>query len=705
MNDVRSLLRLREDLHSLLVKKASRNLIHFARFMYPKYEAEWFHYLIADHIERAYAGKITRLMVFIHPRAGKSLLCSKLGPAFYLGAYPGKTMICSTYGLDLSSEMGREARKYVKDSSYAEVFPGTFLSLDAKSKTDWKIVHPERYESLYYATSVGGAVTGKGAHVLLIDDPIKGREKCMNEEERNRAWNWYVSDAKTRLEEFDSSVVVIQTRWHEDDLSGRLLLQDEGWTILKLSAVAEQDEEFTLTNPDYIEELGTDKVGREAGEPLYPKKYPLERYLSIQRDDPVFYEALYQQNPSVEEGTQFKRDKMHLVELSQVPEPILTVQSWDTSQTTNAQSDFSACATLAYDGASIYVMDVFLKKMLYHELKQTAMDMFDRDGPDFVLVELRSNGIELVNDLTQTRLPVEGVHVNNESKKFRAISVSSAFHSGGVKIVRGEFTKALVTSLAKFPNAKHDDDVDAVVQGVRWIYNKLARSYFTRALSSANKTGPLKPPPEWPVVRALHIPSDGGPFCVLWMTTVQQHALYNQLWVPGTLIVFCELYGEDVDWLGKNRGVAFSANSLVQTIFEVENSWGLVPDFTYANPSLWNPIQSAQGLANALFEEGMPLIQGVSSETVGLPLVSSLLTQKKLVITETCRNVWRTIPFLEKDDARTYVLTKGQETGPVHALMLAASAALKGSSHDRPIDPQTEAQQRDAARYRSIFEE
>lgn len=705
--DVRKELRdLNSSIEDVLIKRARRNIIHFARFIFPKYKAEWFHFLIAERLERAFSGEEPRQMIFIHPRAGKSLLCSQIGPAWFMGKHPGKKMIGATYGLTLSEEMGREARKYVMDEDYAKVFPDAQLSVDVTRKTDWRVKHKGGLESQYFGTSVSGVITGKGAHVLLIDDPVKSREKVMSETERNRAWNWYITDAKSRLEEQDSAVIVIQTRWHEDDLSGRMIEHDgeDVWQILHLPAISEKKEVYKLYNEDYIKELGTDTIVREPGKPLYPKKYPLQRYFEIQRDDPIFFDALYQQNPCVETGVVFRRDSLHVVNEDDVPEPVLTLQSWDTSQTVNSGSDYSARASFSYDGFTLYLTHIFKQKMMYPDLKEAALDAYDEERPDFVLVELKSNGVELVNDLSQTFMPVEGVHVNNENKKIRALSISSAVANGRVRIVQGPWTASFITSLVKFPNATHDDDVDAFVQGVRWLLNKMSRSYFRRALSRENKCYPFRPPKEWPVIRSVYIPADGGPFCVHWMTTVQTHDMYNLQWRPGTNLVFCEFYGQDPDWMGTRDGVDFSATSLVRQIFEIEKAWGIVPDITYANPALWNTTHTAKGLANALFEEGMPIIRGVHSESVGLPLLASLLSEKKLIISDTCKHVWRTIPFLEKDENRTYVLSKGQEIGPVHSLMLVATATMQGGVKSEKEEGMSEQERRDLARYKSIFD-
>ena len=705
------LLDLEKDLHQLLLAKARKNLIHFARLVYPKYEAEDFHFLIADILERVFRGELRRVVLSIHPRSGKTELCSKLGPAFYAGAYPGNKLIAATYGMDLTQEMGKDARKYVLSDEFKELFPEPFMPSDDRGQTSWRLRFKNGIESRYFGTSVGSSITGKGGNVLLIDDPVKGYEAALNADLREKTHGWFKSDARSRLEEVNSSIMIIQTRWHEDDLSGRCLLDpNEEWVYFNLPAFVEEGEEWSypLTNPDYIEELGMTHVGRKAGEPLYPTKYPMERYLTEQAADPVFFPALYLGNPCTLDGDIFKREKIWVVGADFTPDAVLKLQSWDTSQTDKKRSDFSAKGDYIYDGFNLFKTGLLKRKMLYPELKATALDEYDRFRPDFVLIEQKSNGIDLINDLAQTSLPVIPVPVNQLSLEIRALSVSADVAGGWVRIRNSPWVADFITSLTKFPKATHDDDVAQFVQIIRWLRDKLSNAYFSRAITKDNFCAAFRPPPTWPVIRAIHIPPDGGPYCVVWMTTVQEQRVQSMGRIPwpiGTHIVFCEIYGEDESQRGSNRGEPFSVHSLLERVYEVERVWGITSDLTYANPSLWNPIQSAQGLANALFEEGMFVIPGVQSESIGLPLLSSLLTGNKLVITETCKSIWRTLPFLERSEEHTYVLKKSQETGPVHALMLVAAAAMKGASKPLPKPPFSEQHTRDAIRYKNIFGE
>jgi hypothetical protein len=260
---------------------ARRNLIDFTRYTLPGYEAADHHRRIAAKLEAVERGEIDRLMIFMPPRHGKSELASKRFPAWCLGRNPKRQIIAASYNSDLANDFGRSVRNIVAEAEFGNVFRDVSLATDSKAANRMNTNHG----GAYVAAGVGTAVTGRGANIALIDDPFKDREEADSERRRELVWDWYRSTLYTRLMP-GGAIVVVQTRWHEDDLAGRLLEQDAGqWEVLDLPAI--------------------DKEGRA----LWPEWYDvptLERIKATigQRE----WAALYQQQPQPDEGTYFQRD-------------------------------------------------------------------------------------------------------------------------------------------------------------------------------------------------------------------------------------------------------------------------------------------------------------------------------------------------------------------------------------------------------------
>ena len=272
-------------LTEIRAERAKRTLRDFTSFTCP-------HYIHADHqtkldekLEAIERGEIDRLMVFMPPRHGKSEKASKRFPSYCLGRNPHWQIIAASYNSDLATDFGREVKGIIGSAEYADVFPDVMLRQDSRASDRMNTNHG----GAYFAVGVGTATTGRGANILLIDDPFKDREEADSENQRNKVWNWYRSTAYTRLMP-GGAIVLIQTRWHEDDLAGRLLEQDgrieDGgeWTVLDLPAI--------------------DKEGRA----LWPEWYDVPALERIKRSiGPREWSALYQQQPQPDEGTFFQR--------------------------------------------------------------------------------------------------------------------------------------------------------------------------------------------------------------------------------------------------------------------------------------------------------------------------------------------------------------------------------------------------------------
>ncbi len=264
-------------------RRGREGLIAFTEYTFPGYRPAPHHHLIAEALERVERGECKRLMICMPPRHGKSELASRRFPSYFIGRNPAKQIIAASYNSDLAGDFGREVRNIVAEPEFSALFQ-VQLASDSKAANRWHTSGG----GMYVAAGVGTAITGRGAHILLIDDPFKDREEADSERRRQRVWDWYTSTAYTRLMP-GGAIVLINTRWHEDDLSGRLLAQQEHggdqWEVLSLPAIDER------------------------GHALWEADYPLTRLLEIKAVLPERdWNALYQQNPTPDDGTYFRRD-------------------------------------------------------------------------------------------------------------------------------------------------------------------------------------------------------------------------------------------------------------------------------------------------------------------------------------------------------------------------------------------------------------
>lgn len=346
-------------------RQARQGLLAFTRYTFPGYRPAPHHMLIADTLDAVARGEKKRVQIFMPPRFGKSELASKRFPAFFLGANPKKNIIAASYNSDLAADFGREVRGIVGSEEYSSLF-NVQLSQDSKAANRWHT--SER--GMYVAAGVGGSLTGRGAHVLLIDDPIKNREEADSEVIREKVWRWYTSTAYTRLENdidpadvleddwlwrdfmrdidagraeaLEGAIVVVQTRWHEDDLAGRLLKQqDEGgedWEVIELPAISK------------------DERGEERS--LWPAKYPVERLQKIRGViGPRDWSALYQQAPAPDEGLYFKKEWIRYCQ--EIPKHLRYYGASDYAVTADG-GDYTVHVVVGVDpDDNLYVVDLW----------------------------------------------------------------------------------------------------------------------------------------------------------------------------------------------------------------------------------------------------------------------------------------------------------------------------------------------------------
>jgi predicted phage terminase large subunit-like protein len=432
-------------LQELEQELARRNLLDYAKLQWPEYSIGDHHKIIADALERVERGECKRLMLFAPPRHGKSMLTSEFFPAWFFGRNPDKYIIHATYAQDLADDWGRKVRNQLADDIFP--FPDCQLSQDSASQKKFVTTRG----GSYFGLGVGGAATGRGAHLLLIDDPIKGREEADSETIRRKLKDWYKAVAYTRLMP-DAAVVIMLTRWHYDDLAGWLLREHarEGWEVISFPAIS------------------GDKQA------LWPDFYPYDRLMEIKdqlgsRD----WSALYQQEPAPDEGSIFDLGWFRRYEVAPNT-PDMIIHSWDTGTKDEDIHDPSALTVWHVFGNAIYLVDVFLSRVQFPGLRRATESFAVRDNPDAILIEDKGSGQQLIQVLKEeSALPVIAIEPV-KSKTIRAQGVSWMVEAGRVFLpAKAPWLIDFETEVAAFPVAPHDDQVDSMTQALKWLANKI----------------------------------------------------------------------------------------------------------------------------------------------------------------------------------------------------------------------------------------
>jgi predicted phage terminase large subunit-like protein len=428
------------------------------------------HRLICEKLEAVERGEIKRLMIFTPPRHGKSELVSKRFPAWYLGRNANSQIISASYGQDLATDFGRDVRNIVGSAEFAKLFPGVSLAADSSAKNRW---HTNGGGS-YVAAGVGTAITGRGADVLNIDDPVKDRVEADSQTTRNTIWAWYTSTAYTRLMP-GGAVILTMTRWHEDDLAGRLLaLQEDGgdqWEVVKLPALSAADH---------------DPLDRAPAAPLWPERYgadTLDRIRAAigERD----FSALYQQSPRPTEGALFKTAQ--IATLDAAPAGRTIVRAWDlaaTAATGTRDPDWTAgVKLLRTDDGRYVVLDVVRVRGGPDEVEQTIVNTAQQDGRSVRISIPQDPGQAGKQQVLYLTRKLSGFQVESSpetgDKATRAAPVASQVNVGNVMVVRAAWNHAFLDELGAFPGGSKDDQVDALSRAFSMLMAPPSPARFT----------------------------------------------------------------------------------------------------------------------------------------------------------------------------------------------------------------------------------
>jgi len=423
--------------------------IKFVEKVWPTFISGAHHKRMAEAFERVANGTCKRLIINMPPRHTKSEFASYLLPAWFLGKFPHKKVIQTSHTAELAVGFGRKVRNLVDSETYNEIFPNLVLQADSKAAGRWNTSKGGDY----FAIGVGGAVTGKGADVLIIDDPHSEQEAAMaasNPEVYDKVYEWYTSGPRQRLQP-GGAIVIVMTRWAARDLTGQVIKSaaqrsGEEWEVIEFPAIL------------------------PSGNPVWPQFWSKEELEALREELPNSkWQAQYQQNPIGNESAIVKRDWWKWWEEDEPPVCDYILQSWDTAFEKTQRADYSAGTTWGIFNCeednfapNIILLNTYKKRVEFPDLKRDVLKEYNEYEPDSLIVEKKASGAPLIYDLRAMGVPVqEYTPSKGQDKIARLNSVSDIIASGKVWVPRTRWAEELVDEVAAFPSGEHDDLVDA----------------------------------------------------------------------------------------------------------------------------------------------------------------------------------------------------------------------------------------------------
>lgn len=442
-----------EKLQELKIQKqAQSRFLAFVREVWPTFISGKHHAKMAAAFEKVAEGKIKRLIVNMPPRHTKSEFASYLLPAWFLGKFPHKKVIQTSHTAELAVGFGRKVRNLVDQDVYTKIFPGVGLQVDSKAAGRWST----NKGGEYFAIGVGGAVTGKGADLLIIDDPHSEQEATLAEtspEIYDKVYEWYTSGPRQRLQP-GGSIVIVMTRWSKKDLTGQVIKAEaqrggEGWEVIDFPAIL------------------------PSGNPLWPEFWSLAELEALRLELPNSkWMAQYMQNPTSETSAIVKREWWQVWDKDDPPHCDFTLMSWDTAFEKTNRADYSACThwgvfymddDAGRSQANIILLNAFRKRMEFPELKKTALEQYKEWEPDSIIIEKKASGAPLIYELRAMGVPAQEFTPSKGNDKIsRLNAVSDLFASGRVWVPNTHWAEEVIEEVASFPSGEHDDYVDSV---------------------------------------------------------------------------------------------------------------------------------------------------------------------------------------------------------------------------------------------------
>jgi len=434
-----------------------KKLLAFADHVYPGYKVGPHHKRLAKIFEDIANGVKKRVVVNIAPRHGKSELISYLAPAWFLGKYPHKKVIMASHTADLAVNFGRRVRNLVASDPYKQIFPQIELQQDSKSASRWGT----NFNGEYFAIGVGGALAGRGADLFIIDDPHSEQEaKQGRADVFLPAWEWFQSGPIQRLMP-GGAIIIVMTRWSKLDLTGQVINHmsknedAEQWEIVEFPAIL------------------------PSGNPLWPEFWPVEELNAKKASlDPRYWQAQYMQDPTAEEGALIKREWWQIWEKDDPPQCEYLIMSLDAAQENNNRADYNALTVWGVffneevNNYNIILLNAIKKRMEYPELKKLVFEEYKEWEPDSFIVEKKSNGAALYQEIRRMGLPLqEFTPSKGQDKIARVNSVTDLFASGIVWAPDKRWAKEVIEECNDFPSGTNDDLVDSTTQALMRFRN------------------------------------------------------------------------------------------------------------------------------------------------------------------------------------------------------------------------------------------
>jgi predicted phage terminase large subunit-like protein len=431
--------------------------------LYPKtkFVPGWYLQVVAATLEACSRGDVRRQIINIPPRYGKSTAASIAFVAWHLGHNPEAQIICVSYAQDFAEKLARDCMSVMSSEWYQQIFP-TRLSSERRSAREFVTTK----HGFRLATSVGGVLTGRGADLIIIDDALKPNE-ALSESIRKSVNDWYDNSLYSRLNDKSrSGIVIIMQRVHQDDLVGHVLGQEE-WNLLRLQAIAEQDEQFEIETT-----TGRRTFRRSAGELLHPEREPREVIDRIRQTLGEYnFAGQYQQEPAPAGGALVKAEWFKTYTDANLPESFEQVlQSWDTANKPTELADYSVCTTWGIKDKRLYLLHVMRRKVNYPDLKRLVRQQADMHRATIVLIEDKASGTQLIQELTNDGLRIVKAVKPEGDKVMRFNAQTATIENGFVYLPStAPWLAEFVQEITTFPAAKYDDQADSTSQALGWL--------------------------------------------------------------------------------------------------------------------------------------------------------------------------------------------------------------------------------------------
>ena len=432
------------------LEACSDNFLDFVKAMWPEFITGRHHEIIAEKLEQVSNGELKRLIINMPPRHTKSEFASFLFPAWMIGKNPNMKIIQATHTTELAVGFGRKVKNLLERDDYLELFPEAKLAVDSKASGRWDTARG----GMYYAVGVGSNLAGRGADLLIIDDP-HSEQTAMSTAGFDDAWDWYTGGPRQRLQP-GGAIVLVMTRWSEKDLTGQLIraqARDKGadaWEVIELPAIM------------------------PSGLSCWPEYWPVTDLEAVKASIPVSkWNAQYQQNPTGDETSIIKREWWNCWEKESVPALEYVIQSYDTAFSKRESADYSAITTwgVFYPNESgtpaLILLDSQKGRWDFPELKQVAYDLYKYWDPETVIIEAKATGMPLTHELRNMGIPVVNFTPSRGNDKVsRVHSVAPLFESGMIWAPDELWAHELIEECAAFPNGEYDDLVDSTTQAL-----------------------------------------------------------------------------------------------------------------------------------------------------------------------------------------------------------------------------------------------